>query len=186
LRCEDRAVSGWKLWGDPEPIPPGGYKQSRWVRPYRPGLARVLLSLPPALLAVTVAGLGVLGAWAQTGWTGRAIGVAGTVAAAGVLVWLALRVFSAGVWVTDHRVRILGLLDSREMPWTAVVDVAAVDGSRLLGFPVSIPGGTVVLRTSDGATLRTPVCSGSPDFLGRPESFRIAAGALRRWWLECR
>ena len=179
-------MSGWKLWGDPDPIPPGGYKQSRWVRPYRPGLMRVLLSLPPALLAVAVAGLGVLGAFAQSSWTGRAIGMAGTAAAAGVLIWLALRVFSAGVWVTDNRVRILGVLGSNEMAWTAVVDVAAVDGSRLLGTPLQIPGGTVVLRTSDGRTFRTPVCSGSSDFLGRPESFRIAAGALRRWWLECR
>lgn len=179
-------MSGWRFWPEPEPVGPGGYSQRRWARPYRPGLPRVLTALLLGFCAALVAGVGMLAGWAQPAPIGRLIGVAGAVAAAASLGWLAGRVFAAGIWVTDSAVRILGVVADVVAPWSSVVDITEIDGARLLGLPVTLGGRTVVVHLSDGTRARTPLTSLSPDFLGRPEPYRQAAGAIRRWWWECR
>jgi hypothetical protein len=179
-------MNGWRFWPEPEPIGPDGYVQQQWVRPYRPGLVRVLTAVGLTMAAATVAGVGLLAGWAQPSWIGRLIGVTGALLAALTLGWLAGRTFAAGVWVTDAGVRVLGLVEDRILPWTAVVDVSETDGSRVLGLPVRGPGRTVSLQLADGQTVRTPLNSTSPDFIGRPEPYLQAAGAIQRWWWECR
>ena len=34
---------------------------------------------------------------------------------------------------------------------------------------------------ADGTDVETPVCDRSPDFLGRPEAYDMAAGAVEGW-----
>jgi hypothetical protein len=176
-------VKGWRFWPEPEPGPvDDAYVQARWVRPYRPGPFRVGACL---LLLVLLAYLTVGGLLAMYGSRGYADLAARTLIAGVVFVLLVLllvRTYLAGVWVTDHHVRVLRLLSTRVWGWTDVADVRSVPGpARVLGLPLRVPGRTVVLVLTDGSDVETPVDDRSPDFLGRVEAYDMASGAVEGW-----
>jgi hypothetical protein len=174
----------YRFWPERAPGPvDDAYVQTRWLRPYRPGLIRVAVS---ALL------LGVLGLVLQVALltTFRAAS-SGDVAIRLVVAVVLLaslgtlfsRCYLAGVWVTDHRIRVLRPLSTRVWTWQEIADVRSASGpTRLLGSPVAIDGHCVVLVLADGSDITTPVSDRSPDFLGRSEAYDMAAGAVEGWF----
>ena len=159
------------------------YVQQRWMRPYRPGPLRVAASL----LLLGALGLVLQVALLTTFRAPSALDVAiRAVSAVVLLAVLAVgfsRCFLSGVWVSDHRVRVLRPLSTRVWSWAEVADVRSVAGpTRLLGGPIAISGLVVVLVLRDGTDVVTPVSSRSPDFLARPEAYDMAATALEGWW----
>jgi hypothetical protein len=176
-------VKGWRFWPEREPGPvDDAYVQSRWVRPYRPGPFRVAACvLLLVLLAYLTVG-GMLALFGSGGYADLAARALIAVAVFVALLWLLVRTYLAGVWVTDHHVRVMRLLSTRVWGWADVADVRSVPGTaRLLGFPVRVPGRSVVLVLSDGSDLETPVADRSPDFLGRAEAYDMASGAVEGW-----
>ncbi len=68
-----------------------------------------------------------------------------------------------------------------------MTDVRVISGrTRLLGTPLRTTGRTTTLVLADGSDLETPVTSGSPDFLGRPEAFVMASEAVEGWFEQSR
>jgi hypothetical protein len=181
---DDKPAPKYRFWPERPPGPvDDAYSQTRWLRPYRPGLIRVLTCL--ALLAVL--GL-VLQAALLT--TFRA-GDAGTLAIRGALAVALLaglgtlfsRCYLSGLWVTDRRVRLVRPLSTKVWAWTELSDVRTVAGpTRLLGTPLAVPGNRVLLVLADGSDVVTPVTDRSPDFLGRPQAYDMAAGAVEGWF----
>jgi hypothetical protein len=180
--------SGWKFWPDKEPGPvDDAYVQAKWVRPYRPGPVRLIVTFLIATIAVFTGFAGMVAVLAEPVAWARVVDVLITVALAGSLAVLGSRTLSAGVWVNDWGVRILGLVHSEQLPWTAVTDVRRVDGpARLLGSPLRRSGDTVWIVLADGSDRETPLSAVGPDFLARSEAYDMAAGAIERWFEETR
>ena len=178
--------SGWKFWPEREPGPvDDAFVQARWVRPYRPGPARVLLTFLIGAVTVFTGFVGFLSVLAEpTPWA-RLANLAITVVVSGSLAALGSRVLSVGVWVNDFGVRILGLVHSEELAWPKVADVRRVRApARFLGSPLRRGGDTVWLVLVDGTDRETPLSDVGPDFLGRAEAYDMAAGAVERWFEE--
>mgnify|MGYP003374656739 CR=1 FL=1 len=185
-RGEHRPTFGW-LTRRPDPDRPldGAYVQRHWVRLHRPGPWRlagvgVLVLLTTVLAMLTLVSLSGAG-----GLLTRLV----VMALGGVLLAatfaLTLRVFTAGVHVTDQAVRVSGVRRHRTLPWTDVVDVRRLhDTSPLLGVLPRTGATRVVMVVRGGDDVDTGITTVSSDFLGRAEAFDIAALALERWWQD--
>jgi hypothetical protein len=176
----------YRFWPERPPGPlDEAYVQKRWLRPYRPGPFRLLASgvLVFVLMFVTLGGL--LGSFAARGVLSLAVWVLVLAAVYAALVAVVVRCFLAGVWVTDHAVRVTRLLSTRVWRWTDITDVRSVPGpTRVLGLPVHMPGETVVLVLTGGDEVTTPVGSRSCDFLGRREAYEMASAAVEGWFQQ--
>lgn len=163
------------------------FVQSSWVRPYRPGPARLAVAFAVFAVTAFTAFAGFLGVLTSPTLVARLLGAGITVVLTGSLVMLGSRILATGVWVSDHGVRVLGLLRNEPLPWSAVADVRRVQGpTRWLGGPVRRPGDSVWLVLADGSDRETPLTSVGADFLGRREAYDMAAGAVERWFEETR
>jgi hypothetical protein len=172
--------SGWKFWPDRDKGPVGSdFRQVKWIRPYRPGPIRVLVSglglfvtILPALLAMS------------------ALLAAGPVIprltyvlifglpAAGLAI-LVTRFLAVGVYVNDAGVRIMTVRHVRVFAWREVTDVSTPGRD-----PAGDVGDVVVITVRDAGPIATPVRRIGPDFLGRAEAFAMASMAIERWWRD--
>ena len=140
----------------------------------------VCLLLVTALLYLTMAGL--LATLSSAGIVELFVRVVIAGALFAALLALAVRCFLSGVWVTDHGIRVLRPLSTRAWQWADIADVrSAVGPTRLAGSVVRVHGETVLLVLTDGSDVETPVASRSLDFLGRPEAYDMASGAVEGW-----
>jgi hypothetical protein len=178
-------VPAYRLWPDPdrEPGPlDEAYRQTRWMRPYRPGPLRLAVCLAIIVVLLFATMVSLIAAYGSASVV--ELGLRGVIAAAvyGALVWAVFRAYLSGVWVTDDGVRIVRPMSTRAWPWRDIADVRSVPGStRLLGTPVRVDGHAVVLVLSDGSDVETPLTDRSGDFLGRPEAYDMAATAVEGW-----
>jgi hypothetical protein len=179
---------GWKFWPDKTPGPVDeAYVQRRWIRPYRPGPVRVGASLVAAVATAFVTFSGFIATLELPSRPERLVGGIVTLLVAGSLALLAGRLLSAGVWVNDFGVRILGIVKRRQFRWDQVADVRRVHGpTRILGTPLRRDGDAVWLVLRDGSDLETSLTDVGPDFVGRAEAYDIAAGAVERWLVGSR
>lgn len=177
-----------RLFGrEPDPHRPLDldYVQSRWVRLYRPGPWRVAVLVPGVLLLAFATTVFMVAALSVRGHLVNRLTV--VLVGAAVLALLGLlvtRFTTAGVYVNDGGVKVLGILRSRVLPWRSVVDVRRVPGRQpVLGLPgLTRDGERVQLVLRDGSDLPTPIATLTADFAGRAEAYDIAALALDRWW----
>lgn len=178
-------VPGWKLWPDPDKDPgplDEAYRQTRWLRPYRPGPLRLAVCLLVVVLLLFATMVSMLAAYGSR--SVLELGLRALIAAvvyAG-LVWTVFRAYMSGVWVKDDGVRVVRPLSTRMWAWRDIADVRSVPGStRLLGSPVRVGGHVVFLVLSDGSDVETPLTDRSGDFLGRPQAYDMAASAVEGW-----
>lgn len=178
-------VPSYRLWPEPdrEPGPlDEAYRQTRWLRPYRPGPWRLALCLAILVLLLFMTMVSLIAAYASVSFL--ELGLRAVIAAAVYvgLVWTVFRVYLSGVWVTDDGVRMVRPFSTRMWAWRDIADVRSVPGStRLLGSPVRVEGHAVFLVLSDGTDVETPLSNRSGDFLGRPEAYDMAATAVEGW-----
>jgi hypothetical protein len=173
--------TGWKFWPDRAKGPvDDAYRQVAWVRPYRPGPLRVtiavlgiLVTTLPALIAFST--LLSPGPFAPRLVYSTAFGLIAT----GLAIAFT-RFFAVGVYVNDAGIRILTMRAVAVFPWRLVADVSTA--SR--GSGPDAAGDRVVVTLRDGGPVAAPVHRHSPDFLGRPEPFAMAALAIERWWRD--
>lgn len=168
------------LWPRPDPDAPvdAAYRQVRPLRACSRGPVRLTLLLAATALIVIGLGTAVMASLA-TGAIAPTILVA---AIGATLVFLVLRGWVAGTYVSDDAVRIETVFRRQEIPWTAIASVDIVEAPcPLLGTPVRVAGRRVVLTTTHSAMLGTHVYTSSPDFLMRSEGFDVAATRLRNW-----
>lgn len=183
----------WFLWPRPDPHAPvdGDVRQTRWLRVTRPGPWRLVLLVP-----LTLAVAGALGSLALAALAEIAAGrqaVTRIVVALLVLLLcvvvlaLLMRAWVVGTYVNDHGAKVSRTLSTVTVPWTRVVAIHRGRGrARWLGLPVRVDAVRVDLVLDDGDVVPTHVTSVSPDLLGRPEAFDMAALRLQRWWEETR
>ncbi len=176
-------VPKYQFWPEKEPGPlDEAYRQTRWLRPYRPGPFRVAacLFLLALLMYLTVVSLLAVYGSAAIPELALRIVIAGAVY--GVLVLAAIRAYLSGVWVTDTGVRVVRPLSTRVWPWTAIADVRSVPGpTRLFGTRLRVTGHAVFLVLADGTDVETPLADRSADFLGRAEAYDMASSAVEGW-----
>lgn len=179
----------WFLWPRPDPHAPvdGDDEQVRWVRVTRPGPWRLAFLLPVSVLVVTLLAALVPAAAQATQPVERvAVLVAAGLASGAVLVLL-MRAWVVGTYVNDRGVKVAGTWRTTVVRWHDVSAVYRGSGSaRLLGLPVRRVAVRVDLVRTDGSVVPTHVTSVSPDLLGRPEAFDMAALRLQRWWEDTR
>jgi len=145
-----------------------------WVRPYSPGRGRWLV------LAWELFGFALLG------WTSlRLFDLHGNGARALVValavIWVvgAWRVLRMGVYVSDHGVRVSGLLGNRTLRWTEIDEFVFDQPEWRLGR-LRIPHGpTVLIKRRDGRFMHTSLWAQGIDFHARPRAFREVYGVLR-------
>ena len=180
--------SGWKLVPDNPKGPVGReYHQIRLLRPYRPGLPRIVLSiLGVVVFLIPMYSSLIILLGSGTPLIPRLL-IAGSFAliAFGIGI-LVSRFFTAGVYVNDNGIRIVMMRKMLSVPWGEVVDVSsAASRTEVLGIPFArTTGHVVVVTTRDGGPVRTPVISTGLDFLGRLEAYDAAALAVERWWRD--
>ena len=173
--------SGWKFWPDRAKGPVGSdYRQVKWIRPYRPGPIRVLVTgigmfvtVLPALLAMSV----LLSPGPVIPRLTYAV-IFGLPAAG--LAILVTRFLAVGVYVNDAGVRIMTIRHVSVFAWREVTDVS----TRTRSVGSEAEGDQVVITARDTGPIATPVRRIGPDFLGRSEAFTMASTAIERWWRD--
>lgn len=180
----DKPPPKYRFWPEREPGPvDDAYVQTRWVRPYRPGIIRVATTVLLIAVLGLVAQVSLLTTFHAPDATTLVIRIVVTLALLVSLTLVFSRCYLSGVWVTDQGVRVLRPLSTRVWTWQQIADVRSVQGpTRLLGSPLGVPGRGVVLVLADGSDISTPLSDRSPDFLGRPEAYDMAAGAIEGWF----
>ncbi|MEV4439765.1 hypothetical protein AB0K09_12215 [Streptomyces sp. NPDC049577] len=148
-----------------------------WRRPYRPGPWRVggaaLLLLVSA--AVLVAALVVA-------FAGSLPGAGICVAVAALVTALAVRIVRTGIWVSARGLRQLRPLSTTTLSWAEVAGVRTVRRPvRRLGVLGAVEGQALVVERVAGEPLRPLVTEHGGDFLGRPQAFATAIGAVEGW-----
>jgi hypothetical protein len=105
-----------------------------------------------------------------------------TAGVAATAIFLILRGWVVGTFVSDDAVRIESTWRRREMPWSDI-QASATPHERcpLLGIPLRVAGERVVLMTVSGDRVPTHIYTTSPDLWLRPEAFDIARLRLDRW-----
>jgi hypothetical protein len=176
-------MKGYRFWPERPPGPlDEAYQQVRWVRPYRPGPWRIGLCGVLLLVLLYGAAVGLLALLRSQSVADLVVRALLEVALFAAVVWGFVRTYVGGVWVTDAGVRVVGPTRVRQWTWAGVADVRSVHGGvRVLGTPVRAPGEVLVLVLADGTDVETPLTNRSPDFLGRPEAYDMAAGAVEGW-----
>lgn len=145
-----------------------------WERLYEPGTGRWLVIAWEAMALAMLA-------WAtvrQFDLTGHGV----TLVACGIAaLWVigAHRILRMGAYVTDHSVRLDGLLRTRTMRWRDVAHVRLHKATHRLG-PWQIESGmTVLIERRDGKTVNTELWAQGIDFHSRPNLFRAVYDELR-------
>ena len=180
--------NGWKLWSDGPKGPVGSdYRQVDWIRPYRPGYLRVLVSAVGLAIFFVPFLMSIIVFLASTGSVIPRLLVSLSLAlvATGLLI-LVGRLFAAGVYVNDFGLRVVTISAMRTWTWEQIADVSTAPGKApLFGIKViPIRANVVYATTAELGPRPTPVTSVSLDFFGRPDSFDAAALAVERWWRD--
>jgi hypothetical protein len=180
----DKPPPKYRFWPERAPGPvDDAYVQTRWMRPYRPGLIRVATTVLLIAVLGLVAEVSLLTTFHAPDGATLVIRIVVTLALLVSLTLVFSRCYLSGVWVTDQGVRVLRPLSTRVWTWQQITDVRSVRGpTRLLGSPLGVPGRGVVLVLADGSDISTPLSDRSPDFLGRPEAYDMAADAIEGWF----
>lgn len=149
----------------------------QWRRPYGLGSCRVATA---ALLLVLTTYLLVAAVIVDAAGSGSRAAV---LTGLGVLVIaIAVRLLRVGVWVSGDGLRLVTLSRTRTLAWDRVAAVRTTQQPvRWLSLPRTVQGQALVVLGDNGDELPTPLTDRSPDFLGRPESFDIAADAIEDW-----
>ncbi len=181
---EHRPTFGWlHRRVDPDRPLDGAYVQRGWARLYRPGPWRAAAAVVVSVVACALAFLALVSMSAAVGLFTRLVVALLGIGLVGAVLWFGARVLAAGVYVTDHAVRLTGLRRHRVLAWDDVVDVRRVPtASRALGIGPRTDATAVVMVDRGGDDVMTPLNSVSADFLGRAEAFDMAALGLERWW----
>ncbi len=177
---EPRRPICWFLWSRPDPHAPvdGDYTQVRAVRISLRGPIRLLTLVVGAAIEVVVTGTAVMAALGSGVSVLALLGAA--IAASGL--YLLLRGWVVGTYVTDTAVIIETAFGRRVLSWSDVTAVPSVEQScPLLGLPLRVSGTRVLVTDADGHNVGTHVYSTSPDYWLRPEAFDMAALRLDRW-----
>lgn len=152
-----------------------------WRRPYRPGPWRVAAAALVLLLAsfVLIAAMIIAFAGALPG-AGMCLGLGL------VLIFAALRMLRAGVWVSRHGVRAVNFFSTTTVPWNRAAAVRTVQQPvRWLGLPRTVQGQALVVARESGEPLPL-LTDHNADFLSRPEAFDRAADTVEAWGSEYR
>lgn len=173
--------TGWKFWPDrPKGRVGSDYRQVTWIRPYRPGPLRVTIVIIGVFVTVVPAFLAFSTLLSPGPVVGRLVFAASFgLIATGLAIGFS-RFFAVGVYVNDAGVRILTMRAMAVHPWRHVADVS----TTTMNAEPDGKGDRVVITLRDGGPVATPVHRRSPDFLGRPEQFQMAALAVERWWRD--
>lgn len=120
------------------------------------------------------------------GWsTERVLGLSAPgitlLAPALLAVWIifSYRILRMGVYVSDHGVRVLGLLGTRTVYWSEVEQIIVRDTRHSIG-PLRVPGGmSVQIDPRHGAPFETTLWAEGIDFAFRRHAFHAAYRELR-------
>ncbi|WP_019549197.1 hypothetical protein [Streptomyces sulphureus] len=161
-----------------------------WRRPYRPGPWRVgggaLLLLLASYMLFSALVIAVAGSYPS------ALVCA---FAAALVIAAALRLLRAGVWVSAHGIRHVGVVRTSTLRWREVDSVQTVQQPvRWLGLPRTVQGEALRLtparngRRQAGAVRedRILLTDHNADFLTRHDSFDSAADVIEAWAAEYR
>jgi hypothetical protein len=175
-------------------VPPPYTDRDLWRRPYRPGPWRVgggalLLLLASYMLFSTLI----------IAFTGTAVSAAACSGAALIVIVFALRLLRAGVWVSSHGLRQVGLFRTTTLPWHGIAALRTVQRPvRWLGMPRTVQGEALLLtpagsaRTGGGGASgaseaeRVLLTNHNADFLSRTAAFDRAADVIESWAAESR
>jgi hypothetical protein len=175
--------TGWKFWPDRPKGPVGAdYRQVKWIRPYRPGPLRVLVTGIGIFVTVLPAMLAI-GALLSPGPIVPRLTyvIIFGLPAAGLAI-VVTRFLAVGVYVNDAGVRIMTMRAIAVYPWRLVTDVS----TRTRNAADATEGDLVIVTVRDVGPLATPLRRSGPDFIGRGEAFTMAAMAVERWWRDAR
>lgn len=170
----------WFLWPRPDPNAPvdGEYSQVRAVRISPRGPVRLAALVVGAAVEVVVMGTAVLSALGSGLGAFALVGAA--VAASGL--FLLLRGWVVGTYVTDAVVRIETTFRRQALPWTQVSAIRTQSVTcPFLGLPIPVPASRVMVVDQAGHAVGTHVYTTSPDYWLRAEAFDMAALRLGRW-----
>jgi hypothetical protein len=155
--------------------------RDRWMRPYRPGPWRVGVAALALMLAAYLLFAALIMVAAKS-----AQGAAVLVVCALVVIAATLRLLRMGVWLSGKGLRQVGYFGTVTVSWQHVTAVrTAQQPVRVMGLPRSVQGQALVIERR-GAPLRPLMTDHNADFLGRTESFDVAADAIEGWSLELR
>ncbi|MBM9504011.1 hypothetical protein [Actinacidiphila acididurans] len=160
----------------PRPLP------DRWTRPYRLGPWRVAVAALALMLAsyLMIAAL-LMAAASNSG------GAMTWLVLAVVVIAASLRLLRMGVWVSGKGLRQTGFFFTVTVPWRQVVAVrTAQQPVKVLGLPRTVQGQALLITRRGGEQLRPLLTDHNADFLGRVESFDVAADAIEAWATEPR
>ncbi|WP_326687620.1 MULTISPECIES: PH domain-containing protein [unclassified Streptomyces] len=166
-----------------------------WRRPYRPGPWRVGGGALLLLLASYVLFSALIIAFA-----GAAVSAAACAGAAVIVIVFALRLLRAGVWVSSHGLRQVGLFRTTTLPWREIAALRTVQRPvRWLGMPRTVQGEALLLTPAGSARTGAKGTSGgeaeayrvlltnhNADFLSRTAAFDRAADIIESWAAESR
>ena len=173
--------TGWKFWPERPRGPVGAdYRQVKWIRPYRPGPVRVLITVlglfVTVLPAFTAASILLSPGPVLVRLLYALLFALPTIG----LAIAVTRFLAVGVYVNDAGVRILTMRAIAVYPWRSIADVS----TRSRDPEDATEGDLVVITPRDSGPISTPVYRRSPDFLGRREAFVMASMAIERWWRD--
>jgi hypothetical protein len=182
--------SGWKLWPDaPKGPVDHAYRQRAWIRPYSPGLPRLMVSAFGVLVFMLPMYSAIIILLSPgTPLVQRLLITASfALIAFGVATFVG-RIYATGVYVNDFGLRLITVRGMLSLPWSEVVDVSSAAGRvKVLGLPLlRFNGELVVVTTRDGGPMSAPLTSRGLDFFGRREGYATAALAIERWWRDTR
>ncbi|GIG74075.1 hypothetical protein Pfl04_24790 [Planosporangium flavigriseum] len=97
-------------------------------------------------------------------------------------VWVvaSYRILRMGVYVSDHGVRVVGLLGSRTVPWSEVERITVRETRHSVGRLQVAGGMSVHLDPREGAPIETTLWAQGIDFAFRRHAFHAAYQELRQ------
>jgi hypothetical protein len=168
------------LWPKPDPNAPvdGAYRQERLVRVAPRGPIRVAVLLVGTILTTAATGAIVMAGLTTRLSPATVIGAAVSACA----IFLVLRGWVVGTFVTDRAVTIESTWRREVIPWSSVRSIEfRSQRAPLVGLPLPVRADRSVLVLDDGRPVATHVYSTSPDLWLRPEALDMARLRLERW-----
>lgn len=166
------------LWADRTGPVDADFHQVRRVRVTGRGPWRVVVLSVLSVATIAALGTALMAALASGASVASLVG-AGLGA---TLLFLTLRGWVVGTYVTDAGLSVERTFRRVSVPWT---DVERVDERTArtpwLGTPVPVPGRRCVVTLLGGAEVATHVYTTSPDLWLRPEAYDMARLRLDRW-----
>ena len=181
---EPRRPIFWFLWSRPDPHArvDEAFRQVRALRVSPRGPIRLAVLVAGSALVTIVMGTAVMAA-AASGLAWPTV-VGGAVAATGL--FLLLRGWVVGTYVSDDALTIETMLRRRSLPWSGVSAMRVAEmACPFLGLPLGVSARRVIVTDYSGFEHGTHVYSTSPDYWLRPEAFDMAALRLERWDQDC-